>query len=91
MMVIFKSLSMKKLLQGEQLVERAKQLGVDIQGEHLYQSSSGREKVASDYELQRRIIETERSIRESKLWLIALISAVASVISAIVALVVVLK
>jgi hypothetical protein len=82
---------MKKLLQGEQLVEKAKQLGVDIQGEYLYQSSSGREKIASDYELQRRIIETERSIRESKLWLVALISAIASVVSAIVALVAVLK
>lgn len=82
---------MKKLLQGEQLVEKAKQLGVDIQGERLYQSSSGREKIASDYELQRRIIETERSIRESKLWLVALISAIASVVSAIVALVAVLK
>ena len=79
------------LLEGEQLVKRAKQLGVDIQGELIYQSSSGRKQVASDYELQRRVIEAERSIRESRLWLIALISAIASVVSAIVALIAVVK
>jgi hypothetical protein len=36
----------------------------------------------SDPELQRRVIEAERSIRESKLWLIAMISAIASVLNA---------
>ena len=82
---------MKKLLQGEKLLERAKQLGVDIQGELLHQSACGRERKASDYELQRRILETERIIREVRLWLVALISAIASVISATIALVAVLK
>ena len=77
---------MKKILQGEQLIERAKQLGVDLQGERIYQSSSGRAKV-DDYELQRRIIEADRSIRESRLWIVAVISAAASVISALTALI----
>ncbi|MBU1110368.1 hypothetical protein KKB83_02030 [Patescibacteria group bacterium] len=82
---------MKKILQGELLVKRAKQLGIDIQGEPIYQSASGRKSIANEYELQRRVIEAERSIRESKLWLIALISAIASVASAIVALIAVLQ
>jgi hypothetical protein len=34
---------MKKLLQGEKLEKRARELGVDIQGEPRTQSSSGRE------------------------------------------------
>lgn len=82
---------MKKILQGELLIKRAKQLGIDIQGESIFQSASGKKALASEYELQRRVIEAERSIRESKLWLIALISAIASVASAVVALIAVLK
>jgi type IV secretory pathway component VirB8 len=37
--------------------------------------------------LQRRVIEAERSHRESRLWLIAVISSIASVISAATAIV----
>lgn len=82
---------MKKILEGDALEQRARQLGVDIQGELLTQSSSGRQRRYSDYELQRRVIEAERSIRESRLWKLALISAIASVISAAAALVAVLS
>ena len=78
---------MKKLLIGKELIERANKLGVDTQGDRIYASSSGRQSVADDYELQRRIIEAERSIMESRLWLIALISAIAAVVSAVTALV----
>lgn len=81
---------MKKQLEGEALEKRAKELGCDIQGELIYQSASGRSKRASDYELQRRIIEAERSNRESKLWTVAVISAIASVISAITAIIAVI-
>lgn len=77
---------MKKILESDALEQRARQLGVDIQGDPITQSSSGRHKRASDYELQRRVIEAERSIRESKLWKLALISAIASVASAVAAL-----
>ena len=81
---------MSKLLKGEQLEERALELGVDIQGSPITQSVSGKQIKADDHELQKRVIEAERSRRESKLWLIALISAIASVVSAATAITVVL-
>ncbi len=81
---------MAKLLQGDELEKRAIELGVDTQGSPITQSVSGRHKRADDCELQRRVFEAERSMRESKLWIIALVSAVASVVSAITALWVVL-
>ena len=77
---------MKKILEGEALEKRARELGVDVQGGPITQSTSGKRNRADDYELQKRVIEAERSIRESKYWLIALISAIASVISALAAL-----
>jgi hypothetical protein len=75
------------LLQGESLERRARELGVDIEGEPRTQSSSGRSPRAPDYELQRRVSEAERSVRESRLWMLAVISAIASVLSAAAALV----
>ncbi len=77
-------------MEGDALEQRARELGVDIQGEAITQSSSGRHKRASDYELQKRVIEAERSIRESRLWKLALISAIASMASAAAALLAVL-
>jgi hypothetical protein len=53
---------MKKILEGDELEQRARELGVDIQGELITQSSLGRHQRASDYELQRRVIEAERSL-----------------------------
>ncbi len=78
---------MKKLLQGDNLENKARQLGVDTQGSPITQSSAGRQKRADDSELQRRVIEAERAIRESKLWQIAIIAAVAAVFSAITSLI----
>jgi hypothetical protein len=78
---------MKKILEGEALEQRARELGADIQGGPITQSISGRHKRADDFELQKRVLEAERSIRESKLWLIALVSAIASVVSALTALI----
>jgi hypothetical protein len=69
---------MKRLLEGKALEEHAKKLGCDLQGDLITQSSCGR---------QRRVIEVERSIRESRLWIIALISAIASVVSALTAII----
>ena len=65
--------------------DNAKELGVDIQGSSLSKSVSGGPRRADDHDLQRRVIEVERHIRESRLWLIALISAGASIVSAITA------
>jgi hypothetical protein len=82
---------MAKLLEGDQLEQRARKLGVDIAGELRTQSSSGRAPRAPDYELQRRVTEAERRLRESRLWILAMISAVASVLSALVALIAVVR
>ena len=82
---------MKRLLEGKALEEYAKKLGCDLQGDLITQSSCGRHPRASDCELQRRVIEAERSIRESRLWVIALISAIASVVSALTAIIAVLR
>ena len=82
---------MKRALQGEALEARARELGVDIEGELRPQSSSGRSPRAPDYELQRRVLEAERAGRESKLWILAVVSAVASVLSAPAALIAVLR
>lgn len=78
---------MSKLLQGEELGKRCIELGVNIEGLPWTQSASGNLPRASDFELQRRLLEAERSVRESRLWLLALISAIAAVLSAAVALV----
>jgi hypothetical protein len=78
---------MSKLLQGEELEKRCIELSINIEGPPRTQSSSGNSPRASDFELQRRLLESERSIRESRLWLVALVSAEASVLSAAVALV----
>lgn len=74
-------------LQGDELEKRARELGVDVEGDARTQSSSGRAPRAPDHELQRRVSEAERSVRESRLWILALISAVASVLSAAAAIV----
>ncbi len=78
---------MGSLLNGERLEIRCSELGIDIEGAEKTLSSSGRSVRASDHELQHRLIEVERSIRESRLWLIAVISSVASVCSALAAII----
>jgi hypothetical protein len=65
---------MNKLLLGEELRKEATRLCVS-------QLNLGDDVP----ELQRRVTEAQRHIREHKLWLIASISAIASVISAIAA------
>lgn len=76
---------MSKLLEGEELEKRCRELGIDTTGEPRTQSARGDPPRASDSELQRRLLEAERSARESKLWVVALVSAMASVISAVAA------
>jgi hypothetical protein len=82
---------MSKLLEGQELEKRCRELAVDIQGPARDKSVSGASARAPDYELQRRLNEAERGIRESRLWWIAVISAVASVLSAAVVLWAVLR
>jgi hypothetical protein len=73
----------KKILTGDELEKEARELGVDIQGNPISHSISGSHIRAPDYELQRRVFEAKRSIRESRLWIIALISSIAAVLSAL--------
>ncbi len=78
---------MKKLLVGEKLRERAVQLGVAMETDQsVFVPGSGNVPlIAEDYELQRRVLDAERHIRENRLWLVAVISATASVVSALAA------
>ena len=78
---------MATLLNGEALEARARELGVDISGEPRSRSVSGSAQRASEYELQRRVLEAERAQREKHLWLFALLAAIASVVSAITAVI----
>ncbi len=55
---------MAKLLQGEELLKRARGLGVDTQGRPINEVAFARQPRADDAELQRRVIEAERSVRE---------------------------
>ncbi len=70
----------KRLLQGESLRKRAEELGVSQHG--LCTEKLGN---INEALLQERVITAERSQREHRLWVIALISAVASAFSAIAA------
>lgn len=68
-----------KLLTGDKLKKRAIELGVSL-------AELGTESgLVSEPILQRRVMEAERFNRESKLWIIALASAIASIFSAIAA------
>jgi len=80
---------MAKLLAGDELKQRASELGISTEGDPIFQSSMGRAP-APEHELQRRVIEAERAIREHRLWIVALVSAFASVVSAATAIIVVL-
>ena len=69
----------KAILQGEELIDHAQKLGVSMA--ELYDTKG----ILSEPELQRRVAEAERSLRESRLWVIAVIAAIASAVSAIAA------
>ena len=53
---------MNKILEGDALEQRAREIGVDTQGGPITQRISGRHKRLDDYELHKRVIEAERSI-----------------------------
>jgi len=86
--MIYKSyfkIPMKKLPRGADLWKKCDELGIICH----YTSEKG-DKTVPDLELQNKIIEMEKHIREEKLWIVALVSAIASVASAITALIAVL-
>jgi hypothetical protein len=77
----------KRLLEGDALKRRAAELGVNIEsGEMINVAGKGMASIpAHDHEIQRRVLEAERHLREHRLWIVALISAIASVVSAVAA------
>jgi hypothetical protein len=80
-------------LRGDALTERCQKLGIDTMGEYMNaKEMQGRIRSprATDAELQQRLHDYERSVRESRMWVMALISALASLASAVVAVVAVL-
>ena len=79
----------KPLPTGDALKKKAQEYGIPLLtrvGLNTQQQA-----VRSDDELQHDIREHERSVRDSKTWIIALTSAIAAVLSAIAALIAVLK
>ena len=70
---------------GDALQARAKELGVIIASDQciLVPGTGNVPHPVSEYELQRRVVEAERHLREHRLWVVALISAIASVASAV--------
>lgn len=73
---------MDKLLQGQDLLQKAEELGVDTQGELITQSACGRRK-ADEATLQKRVNNAETHIRQGRLWIITIISTVIALVSAL--------
>ncbi len=80
---------MSKMPTGQDLINACEKKGIDIQGERiLFEDLKKTHRAqATDYELQQRLIEFKRHLRESRMWMLALISALTSFASAIIALV----
>ena len=74
---------------GDELEKRARELGVDVQGEpHTGTKTRTRNSDrAPDHVLQQRLLEAERAQRENRLVRIAYISAIVSAVSAIASIV----
>lgn len=78
----------KRILTGHELVERAEQLGISIYREDANVPIGTKPimaPVVSEFEIQRRVMEAERHLREQRLWIVAVISAVFAIVSAIAA------
>jgi hypothetical protein len=75
----------KALVRRYALKRRATELGVSIaSGEIMNVGGQGSVSIpAHEHEIQRRVLEAERHLREHRLWIVALISAIASVVSAV--------
>jgi hypothetical protein len=70
----------------DDLKKRAEQLGVPVNsGVYKPKSEAWDELQITNYELHRRIREEERHVREHRLWIVAVVSAVIAVFAAIAA------
>ena len=74
------------MAQHDDLLEQAKKLGVPISsGIYKPKTEAWDELETTDYELHRRIREEQRHRREHRLWIVAVISAVFALLSAVAA------
>jgi len=73
-----------KVKQGNKLKEQAEKLGVSSLGDRIRSDTSARHNV-DEHVLQKRVLEAMRHRRDSWVWIIAVISSTASVISALAA------
>ncbi len=83
---------MRKLPQGEELVSLCKKIGISVAPISFVDLFSGTKRLKiiapeNEGELQRRFLEFKRARREAQLWIIALVSAIASVLSAVTAII----
>jgi hypothetical protein len=68
----------------DQLLNEAKRLGIPTNsGMYKLRAEPWTELQIGEYELHRRITQEKRHRRENRLWLVALVSAIAAVVSAI--------
>lgn len=77
-----------KILSGHELIDQANKLGVSIYRDDANVPIGTKPIIApivSEFEIQRRVMEAERHIREHRLWIVAVISGVIALISAIAA------
>ena len=83
---------MAKLLQGADLLKKAEALGVNVYTPPKDNLGSllGTPSEAAEHELQTRVMNAENHLRQDKLWKVALVSAFASVASAVAAFLAVL-
>ena len=75
----------KPIPSGHDLIERAEQLGVSIYAKDANVPIGTRPilaPIAQEHEIWDRVMQAEKHLREYSLWIIALLSAIAAVISA---------
>lgn len=77
-------MSLKKLPEGDELTSKCEESGIDLTGDPITGSISGRRK-ADQAELQKRLLNFYAHKRNERLWIIALLSSIASVLSAVAA------
>ena len=80
------NLALRRLtpVQHDDLIEQAKKLGAPISsGTYKPKTEAWDELAVTDYELPRRIREEQRHRREHRLWIVAVISAVFAILSAV--------
>ena len=74
----------RKLLTGDALYKRVRELNVSEETDSFAHSDVyGRQVMpVTEYELQRRVMEAEQHSREHRLWIVAVVSMIISVLSA---------